>query len=117
MSELLNLECERMYVGMSTGEHSFMIETISEDKWNSPTPHTKGILEIYMELNTNPDVPIFDLKVLVSEGRSDSPTPKPQDWPDEYWDYDNDHMFSEHKVHVSRASWRLYNLVPFFKHH
>ena len=116
MSELLNIECERMYTGISTGENSFMIRTLgvdsssSKSEWNSPTPHTKGILEIYMELDTNPDVPIFDLRVLVSEGKSDGNTPKPEDWPQEYWKEE----FEKHKLHVSRASWKLYNLAPIY---
>ena len=113
LSELLNLECERMYVDMSTGESSFMISTLgvnsTSSEWNSPTPHTKGILDIYMTLNTEPDIPIFDLKVLVSEGlRTDGETTEcPADWPSDWTE-----EFAQHKVHVSQASWKLYNLAP-----
>ena len=109
MSELLNLECERLYTGQSSGEDSLMIRSLGDDgTWNAHTPHTKGILEIYMELDTNPDVPVLDLRVLVSEGKSDGKTPQPEDWPDDYWKPE----FSEHKLHVSRATWKLYNLAP-----
>lgn len=116
MSELLNIECERMSVDISQGESSFMVSSLGENnsvsKWNTSTPHTKGILEIYMELDTKPPVPIFDLRVLVSEGKSDSATPKPTDWPEEYWDkHTRKAVFQKHKLHVSRASWKLYNLA------
>ena len=114
MSELLMLECERMYVAESTGQRSFMVKSLGDDAsgnaWNPATPHTAGVLELYMELDTNPIVPIFTLKVLVSEGKSDSstPTPKPADWPQKYWKPE----FATHNVHISQASWRLPNLAP-----
>ena len=111
MSELLNLECERMYVNNSTGESSLMLESLGSDsKWDAPKPHVKGILEIYMELDTNPDIPIFTMSVLVCEGKSDSETYKPKDWPGRW-----DDEFSKHKLHVSRASWKLYNLAQLFR--
>ena len=110
MSELLNLECERLFCDMSTGENSLMIQRLGDNgTWNNKTPHTKGILDIYMELDTRPDVPVFDLRVLVSEGKSDGNTPKPADWPGRWED-----EFEKHKLHVSRASWKLYNLAELF---
>ena len=119
MSELLNIECERIYVSDSSGGRSFMVSNLGLNSsgkadWNAQKPHTKGILEIYMELDTTPDIPIFSIKVLVSEGiRSDTnKTPRPEDWPDEYWK-PHKSEFEVHKVHVSRASWKLYNLEPF----
>ena len=119
MSELLNLECERIYADSSTNMRSLMLNTMNDNgKFNDAKPHTSGILEIYLTLDTNPSVPILDLKVLVSEGRNNSgDTPRPQQWPEKYWyeDNNNNHEdFRQHRVHVSQASWKLYNLAPFF---
>ena len=122
MSELLNLECENMYVSNSTGERSFMIRNLtyesSSSKWSNALPHAKGILEIYMELDTNPTVPIFTLKVLVSEGTNENEnTQRPDEWPSDYWyqNTNNGHVdFRKHRVHVSQASWKLYNLTKLF---
>ena len=119
MSELLNLECERIYTGYSVNERSLMLNTMNDNgKFNDAKPHTRGILEIYITLDTNPSVPVLDLKVLVSEGRNNSgDTPRPQQWPEKYW-YEDDRNghedFRQHRVHVSQASWKLYNLAPFF---
>ena len=116
MSELLELECERMYVAESTGIRSFMIKELGKEKdrnnsiWKPASPHTAGVLEIFMTLDTNQKPPVFDLKVLVSEGKSDTPSQKPSNWPRRYWKTD----YQKYKVHVSQASWRLYNLVPFY---
>ncbi len=116
LSELLPLECERMYVTESKGQRSFMIKSLGVDSganaWNPASPHTAGILEIYMELNVSPDItpkmPIFTLKVLVNEGKSDTPTQKPSNWPRRYWKTE----YAKYKVHVSQASWKLPNLAP-----
>ncbi len=112
MSELLNLECERMFVTESTGQRSFMVKSLgfenNQSVWNPASPHTAGILELYMELDTKPKVPVFTLKVLVNEGKADTPTHRPSDWPPEYWRRE----FEKYNVHISRASWKLYNLAP-----
>lgn len=124
MSELLNLECENMYVDISksTSERSFMIRNLiykgSQAQWTDGLPHAKNILEIFMTLDTSPAVPIFTLKVLVSEGiNQNENTQRPADWPEEYWyeDTNNGHEdFRKHRVHISQASWKLYNLTKLF---
>ena len=109
MSELLNLECERMYTAVSKGQRSLMIKKLGYKSgcvWNNPLPHTGGVLEIFMTLDINQNPPVFDLKVLVNEGKSDTPTPKPSNWPRRYWKTE----YAKYKVHVSQASWRLPNL-------
>ena len=122
MSELLNLECQKMYAyrDSTTGGRSFMFGDIntSGSGWDTYY-HTKGILELYMTLDTNANPPIFDLKVLVSEGKSDEVTAKPNNWPAAYWytgQKGEPDDFTKYKVHVSQASWKLYNLAPLFHH-
>ena len=119
LSELLNLECQKMYTKKDTNGNNFVFADLIEDggaKWKSYY-HTKGILELYMTLDTNANPPIFDLKVLVSEGKSDEVTAKPNNWPAAYWyetattEHDD---FRTHRVHVSQASWKLYNLAPLY---
>ena len=115
MSELLNLECQKLYVmedAPDNGGRSFVFSDIKDDGagWDTPRYHTKGILELYMRLDTNPNPPIFDLKVLCSEGKSNEVTAKPNNWPAAYWKPE----FAQHKVHVSQASWKLYNLAPLY---
>ena len=113
MSELLVLECERLFCNQN---NNFMFKRLGESNknaaWVSSEPLTQSILELYMTLDTkHHDVPVLDLNVLVSEGlRSDGEdTTQPQNWPDNApWRED----FKKHKVHVSRASWKLYNLAP-----
>ena len=122
MSELLNLECQKMYAyrDSTTGGRSFMFGDIntSGSGWDTYY-HTKGILELYMTLDTNANPPIFDLKVLVSEGKSNEITERPSNWPAAYW-YTGQNGepddFTKYKVHVSQASWKLYNLAPLFHH-
>ena len=127
MSELLNLECQKMYAGYDpkSGGRSFIFGNIdnSGSDWDTHY-HTKGILEIYMTLDTTANPPIFDLKVLVSEGKSDELTECPNNWPAAYWytgkagqptDSDGQpYDFRKYRVHVSQASWKLYNLAPLF---
>ena len=114
MSELLNIECVKLFCAESIGGRSFKTSTLGYDGynpvWNNPLPHTKGILEIYGKLETKPEVPIFTLKVLVSEGelKNGEESNCPQDWPSGYWRS----AFKAHKLHVSQASWKLYNLAP-----
>ena len=86
MSELLSLECERMFTAVSSGENSFMVQSLgvgsNNAQWNDALPHTKGILELYMELDVRKTIPVFTLWVLVSEGVRDDgqTTPRPSDW-------------------------------------
>lgn len=117
MSELLNLECQKMYAyrDSTTGGRSFMFGDINTSGrgWDTYY-HTKGILELYMTLDTNANPPIFDLKVLVSEGKNSSSeiTERPSNWPAAYWQ----DGFAQHRIHVSQASWKLYNLAPLYHH-
>ena len=119
MSELLNLECQKLYVmgdAPDSGSRSFVFSSLysSGTKWETPLYHTKGILELYMTLDTKANPPIFDLKVLVSEGKNSSSeiTERPSNWPAAYWQ----DGFAQHRVHVSQASWKLYNLAPLYHH-
>ena len=119
MSELLNLECQKLYVGKdSTNCYNFMFSELKDNGsgWEPKRTyyHTKDILDLYMTLDTKPStadkIPIFELRVLVSEGLNEQgTTDKPKDWPGQ-WTND----FKTHKVHVSKATWKLYNLAPFF---
>ena len=110
MSELLNLECQKLYVQNS----SFYFANIKDDgdTWSNAHPHTSGILELHMTLDTKPAIPILDLQVLVSEGlRDDGQTTQcPPNWPSSCWKSE----FGDHRVHVSQATWKLYNLAPLF---
>ena len=117
MTELLNLECQKLYVREDTPENgrSFVFGNLESNgsSWKEYY-HTKGILELYMTLDTKANPPIFDLKVLVSEGKNSSGeiTERPSNWPAAYWKPE----FAQHKVHVSQASWKLYNLAPLYHH-
>ena len=115
MTEMLNLECQKLYTVKDDNGYNFKFrELTGYGYWGSSYYHTKDILELYMTLDTRPNtpdrVPIFELRVLVSEGINElGTTAKPKDWPGR-WTAD----FNTHKVHVSKAAWKLYNLAPFF---
>lgn len=112
MSELLNIECQKLYIKQDTNGYNFVFQELnSSGKWDRPYYHTKDILELYMTLDTKPAVPIFELRVLVSEGLNEyGSTPKPKDWPGRW----KNTGFDQYKVHVSKAVWKLYNLIPQF---
>ena len=115
MSELLNLECQKLYAATDTPNASkaFIYANISQygGSWEKHY-HTKNILDLYMTLDTKHNPPIFDLKVLVSEGKNNhGDTQRPINWPG-FWKDE----YSQHKVHVSQASWKLYNLAPLYHH-
>ena len=114
MSELLNLECQKLYVRKDDNGYNFVFHELGSDgKWDKFYYHTKDILDLYMTLDTKPAIPIFELRVLVSEGINEQgTTTKPKDWPGRWKDKDID--FSIYKVHVSKATWKLYNLAPMF---
>lgn len=115
MSELLNLECQKLYTKKDSNGYNFVFQELNENGgWGQFYYHTKDILDLYMTLDTRPNtsdkIPIFELRVLVSEGINElGTTSKPKDWPGR-WTAD----FSRYKVHVSKASWKLYNLAPQF---
>ena len=114
MSELLNLECQKIYVDKDNlGNSNFTYRELADngETWSKgPYYHAKDILELYMTLDTNKKPPIFTLKILVSEGASPTKTIMPENWHEDYW-YP---AFENHKVHVAEASWRLPNLEPLF---
>ena len=113
MSEMLDLECQRLYTVKDSNGYNFVFHELGNDgTWKNGKfyYHTKDILDLYMTLDTKSAIPIFELKVLVSEGINElGTTAKPKDWPGR-WTAD----FNTHKVHVSKAAWKLYNLAPFF---
>lgn len=112
MSELLNIECQRLYTKKDTNGYNFVFHELGSDgKWGNSYYHTKDILDLYMTLDTKPSIPIFELRVLVSEGINENgSTPRPKDWPGRW----KNTGFDQHKVRVSKATWKLYNLVPQF---
>ncbi|MBQ7216816.1 MAG: hypothetical protein IJP54_01090 [Synergistaceae bacterium] len=112
MSEMLNLECQKLYVRKDANGYNFVFQELnSSGSWGKFYYHTKDILDLYMTLDTRPAVPIFELRVLVSEGFNEQgTTTKPKDWPGRW----KNTGFDQYKVHVSKAAWKLYNLVPQF---
>ena len=116
MTELLNLECQKLYTVKDENGYNFKFMELKENgTWGNSYYHTKDILDLYMTLDTSPNtadkIPIFELRVLVSEGLNElGTTDKPKDWPGRWKGTD----FNTHKVHVSKATWKLYNLAPFF---
>ena len=116
MTELLNLECQKLYTAKDENGYNFKFMELKENgTWGNSYYHTKDILDLYMTLDTSPNtadkIPIFELRVLVSEGLNElGTTDKPKDWPGRWKGTD----FNTHKVHVSKATWKLYNLAPFF---
>ena len=117
MSELLNIECQKLYTKKDDNGYNFVFHELGNDgtwKYGKCYYHAKDILDLYMLLDTKPStpdrVPIFELRVLVSEGINEhGTTPRPKDWPG-IWTAD----FSRYNVHVSKAAWKLYNLAPQF---
>ncbi|MBQ2615379.1 MAG: hypothetical protein IJF90_00805, partial [Synergistaceae bacterium] len=116
MTELLNLECQKLYTKQDANGYNFVFQELDKNgNWGDYYYHTKDILDLYMTLDTKPStadkIPIFELRVLVSEGLNEQgTTDKPKDWPGRWKGTD----FNTHKVHVSKATWKLYNLAPFF---
>lgn len=114
MSELLNLELKRMYVAAdSSGVRNFTNYDIKDninDGFDTAHPHyvAKDILEVYFRLDTKPDIPLLDMKVLVNDGERESGDVEcPAEWPSGYWQDD----FGKYNFHIEQAQWRLYNLT------
>lgn len=104
-SELLHLECERMFVE----EDSFSFKTLDYG-WSQSYRHETGILDLYMELDTHIYPYVLDLWVLSTGGRDRSrTTPRPTSWPIS-WKTSYEHEV----VYVSRASWKLHNIPKDF---
>lgn len=105
MDELLYLKCVRVFVEGSGVDSNFKYQNLTS-KWSDKIPHEKGILEIYMELDTV--TKIFDLYVLSTGGEDKSVTrTKPENWPDNARWKDE---YLNHALYVSHASWKLHNL-------
>lgn len=116
MSELLNIECQKLYTKKDDNGYNFVFMPLNDQGWGQAFYHTKDILDLYMTLNTKPNtpdrVPIFELRVLVNEGINENgSTPRPKDWPGRW----KNTGFDQYKVRVSKATWKLYNLVPQFR--
>ncbi|MBQ7154870.1 MAG: hypothetical protein IJR85_04875 [Synergistaceae bacterium] len=129
MSEILNLDFEKMYVTPNeSGDRNFVFRLPKDGLSNgldSIKYHARDILEIHMKLDTQPyydpalfqpEAPIFDLKVLVSTGKQPHndddeviPSACPDNWPAAYWREE----FEQYSVQVLEASWKLYNLAGF----
>ena len=112
MSELLNLEIKRMLVKESDGVRNFAFYEPGGGSLSSPLegPYyvAKDILEVYFRLDTQPDIPLLDMKVLVNDGERESGDVEcPAEWPSGYWQDD----FGKYNFHIEQAQWRLYNLT------
>ncbi len=105
MDELLYLKCVRVFVEGTGVDSNFKYQNLTS-KWSAKIPYEKGILEIYMELDTV--TKIFDLYVLSTGGEDKSVTrTKPENWPDNAR-WKNEYL--NHAFYVSHASWKLHNL-------
>ena len=103
--ELHYLKCKRLFVEGIGVNSNFKYQNLTS-KWGNQIPHEKGILEIYMELDTV--TKIFDLYVLSTGGEDKSVTrSKPTNWPDNAR-WKNEYL--NHALYVSHASWKLHNL-------
>lgn len=117
MTEMLNLECQRVYTLKDSDGYCFVFRELNDSgNWGDVYYHTRNILDLYMTLDTRPNtadkIPIFELRVLIKEGYNENGmiTARPKDWPGKWTD-----EFSTYKVHVSKASWKLYNLAHQFR--
>lgn len=122
LSELLNVELQRMYVKADGNGSNFVFQNADDNLsidsgFTQAYYHAKDILEIYMKLDVsnnkgkNP-APLFDLKVLLSAGQApvsgdETLTECPDNWPKAFWKDE----FKNYNVHVMEAQWRLYNLT------
>lgn len=125
--ELLALNCMQMFVHTHEGERQFAFRELVDGGtgWNNTTYNQeKGILDIYMELDTEKYT--FTLWVLATGGYDASMNnPRPDTWPEkaeptaEHWgkkvndirDYTD---YPHHIVYVSRATWKLNNIPQGF---
>ena len=115
-SELLYLECEKMYVSGGIFER---VRLDDKDNWSSAKGtdnyrYENDILAVYFELNTETNT--LDCYVLASGGYDPSlDNAIPKSWPDNKvtstfrtnWAKNG---YNHHEVYVSRASWKLHNI-------
>ena len=126
-SELIPLKCMQMFVqGKDNGDEGrqFAFCKINENSgnWGAQYNQEKGILEIYMELDTEKYT--FTLWVLATGGYDASMNnPRPDTWPTEAhptateWTDDKNNNYKDYKhhiVYVSRATWKLNNIPQGF---
>lgn len=131
-SELMTLQCERMYVHGDAETNSIFarVKLKGYSRWGNsggvtgaekdsePISYENGILAIYFELDTNNNV--LDCYVLASGGKDPLlDNPFPSSWPDNEltqtlksnWSKKG---YNHHEVYVSRASWKLHNIPDSF---
>ena len=125
-SELIPLKCMQMFVhDKKDGQgRQFAFRELVEGGtgWNETYNQEKGILEIYMELDTEKYT--FTLWVLATGGYDASMNnPRPDTWPTKAhptateWTNDNNNDYKDYKhhiVYVSRATWKLNNIPQGF---
>ena len=127
--DLMNMIYMQMFVhGDDTKsdmrQFAFRELTASGTGWDKTYNQEKGILDIYMELDT--DINTFTLWVLATGGYDEGsdPTPRPESWPKEAipsattdqgakdaWRASD---YCHHTVYVSRATWKLNNITSYF---
>ena len=125
--DLMGLGCMQMFVhDNSDGEgRQFAFRELKDDgnDWGTAYNQEKGILDIYMRLNT--DKNMFTLYVLATGGYDESASnPRPSSWPkeanpagntdDEAQEAWGKSDYCHHIIYVSRASWRLNNIPQGF---
>ena len=120
-SELIPLKCMQMLVhGADSGEgRQFAFRELKATStnviWGDTYNQEKGILDIYMELDTTNKV--FTLYVLATGGYdANLNNSRPELWPADAQpsDWDNS-TYRHHIVYVSRASWKLNNIPKNFR--
>ena len=98
-------------------DRSFSFAFPMNDKWGQAYHHVAGILEIYMELDSEDKR--LDFYVL-STGGYDSATSKarPVTWPSRAYPTETEWEssgYGKYVLYVSRASWKLNNIPKDFK--
>lgn len=124
-TELLYLRCIQMFVQgktTDTGGRQFAFCELKDDPmWGAKYNQEEGVLEIYMELDT--DTNIFTLWVMGTGGFDMTiNNPRPANWPEnahptqaEWTNTTGTYKDYKHNiVYVSRASWKLNNIPDGF---
>ncbi len=125
-SELLTLQCEKIYVAFDseTGERALTrVNLADKNNWRDAGDangtqkyYENGIIAVYFELNASKNT--LDCYVLASGGQDPSlDNPIPKSWPNntvtkslrENWSKSG-YGYNHHEVYVSRASYKLHNV-------
>ncbi len=123
--ELMYLKCVQMFVHTKDNERQFAFRELTDDaqNWGDKYNQEKGILEIYMELDTQKN--IFTLWIMATGGLDYTHiSERPKSWPPyahptaSEWgtkvSSEQDYTSYPHNtIYVSRASWKLKNLEGF----